>query len=314
MLPYFPFDPATYAMTMGVQPLALRHIIEVDTATVLDELHLKRELLDADAPTYCALPPNTSMMQWDALSVLLPAMATRYPQWFSLHRAGAAWEWQNRLQTRGDALLSLAMPRRCPMGRSHGWGDRCRRICCCWHQMRQRAIRWWAASYASPICGGWRKSWGSRSCRFTNPCQGFAEAVGRSTELLFARMKQWHPVWRLNWSLLPLPRLNLVPQFFGENDAAAAALTLANIGARCHLRIERQTLTRLPMTDAILFTVRTYQMPIARLAEQPERLRQFAAYLPTVPAALLRYKGIDRYHDLLLEYLRLQLASIDGQT
>jgi hypothetical protein len=62
------------------------------------------------------------------------------------------------------------------------------------------------------------------------------------------------------------------------------------------------------MTSAVLFTVRTYQMPIARLADQPARLRQFAAYLPTVPAALLRYKGIDRYYDLLREYLQLQLA------
>ncbi|MBA3825835.1 MAG: DUF3445 domain-containing protein [Ktedonobacterales bacterium] len=307
MLPYFPFDQSGFTMAMGVQPLALRHLIEVDAVEARGELHLKRALLDTDAPTYAALPPSTMALQWDALSVVLPAMATRYPHWFTLRRSGDEWHWHNALldeATRFAFGVDATLPH-APLE----WLGR---------QVQEDLVLLAPDAAAGfPLVGGvlcFPNMWslgeklGQPLMQIHQTVPGFAEHVGRSSALLFARMKQWHPVWRLNWSILPLPRLNLVPQFFGENTQAASELTLATIGARCHLRIERQTLTRLPMTGAILFGIHTYQMPLEELTAHPTQLRQFAAYLPTIPADMLHYKGIDRFSDLLREYLRLQLA------
>ena len=76
-----------------------------------------------------------------------------------------------------------------------------------------------------------------------------------------------------------------------------------NPGERCFLRLERQTLSRLPATRAILFTIHTYNIPIAAVAADPDHARRLAGNLRTMPPALQRYKGLDRYADALLAYL-----------
>lgn len=52
-----------------------------------------------------------------------------------------------------------------------------------------------------------------------------------------------------------------------ERDRSAAATT-DDVG-RIHFRCERQTLRRLPRTRAIVFTIRTYLLPVAEISQEP---------------------------------------------
>jgi hypothetical protein len=59
-------------------------------------------------------------------------------------------------------------------------------------------------------------------------------------------------VWRVNWSLVDTPEPYRPPE-----HRARAAITAALAGEQLWLRVERQTLRRLPDSGAVLFGIRT---------------------------------------------------------
>ncbi len=64
------------------------------------------------------------------------------------------------------------------------------------------------------------------------------------------------------------------------------------------LRVERQTINRLPDVDAALFTIRTYFMGIKGL-----RLGKLRLTLTSMPAETLHYKGIAMDRDGILDWI-----------
>lgn len=141
----------------------------------------------------------------------------------------------------------------------------------------------------------------------------FAERIGRSSNLLLERLKPGRAVWRVNWSVKSSPRLNQLVRLSrpeealaGGNDPAhLVGLAAENVGERCYLRVERQTLSRLPRTRGILFTIHTYQRPLAMVAANREHARRMASVLRSTPAELLNYKGMAPLMDMLLTYLEM---------
>jgi hypothetical protein len=131
----------------------------------------------------------------------------------------------------------------------------------------------------------------------------FMEYMGRSSSLLLERLKIGRPVWRVNWSIKATARLNQIPRFSCEEQQAYQYFTVENIGEQCFLRIERQTLSRLSRTGAILFTIHTYQTSIAEILRNVEQARRMAGVIRTTPKEMLVYKSIEPYVDVLLSYI-----------
>lgn len=57
------------------------------------------------------------------------------------------------------------------------------------------------------------------------------------------------------------------------------------------LRHERQTLRRLPKTGVILFTVRTYLLPVRDLKDDPESVSELLGAIRAMPKEMADYKG-----------------------
>ncbi|KAJ4396027.1 hypothetical protein N0V93_000243 [Gnomoniopsis smithogilvyi] len=70
-----------------------------------------------------------------------------------------------------------------------------------------------------------------------------------------------------------------------------------------HYRSERQTLRRLPKTGAVLFTVRTYFHPITEIAQEDFVPGRLASGIRSWGSDVQRYKGAEKYKEVLLEYL-----------
>ncbi|KAK7471061.1 hypothetical protein VKT23_002477 [Stygiomarasmius scandens] len=68
-------------------------------------------------------------------------------------------------------------------------------------------------------------------------------------------------------------------------------------------RSERQTLRRLPLTGAIVFTIRTYLTPVVQLGQEPGVPARLASAVRSWPEGVSRYKGRDLYEEVLLKYL-----------
>jgi hypothetical protein len=141
-----------------------------------------------------------------------------------------------------------------------------------------------AASLCSP--SHWRlEDKFDRSMRsIHDPIPGFHSALSARIDRFFEHLKPEHPVVRGNWALqdndLLYPPLE-------EQGAVTAATPL-------YYRSERQTLTRLPDTGAIAFTIRVYLHPLTSLRAMPGALAALFAAIDLMSPAIASYKGIDR--------------------
>ena len=108
----------------------------------------------------------------------------------------------------------------------------------------------------------------------------YDEHLSLPVDSFFERLTVDRPVWRLNWNLMDNPTL------FQPVAGAAASVAPDEVGDRIWLRIERQTLRRLPETGAIVFGIRI-QNPIllfVALFSGVAAYRGPASQQPSVPA------------------------------
>jgi hypothetical protein len=138
------------------------------------------------------------------------------------------------------------------------------------------------------------------------PVPGFAAQVGRSTLKLMEGLKPGRSVTRVNWAITVTDRLDLEPWTLPEWRHLFEGLTPRNAGERCFLRLERQTLTLLPRTRGVLFTIHTYRAPVATEVREPARRRRLANVLRTVPPEMRDYKRLTPLMEPLLAYLEAE--------
>lgn len=115
---------------------------------------------------------------------------------------------------------------------------------------------------------------------------------------MFDRIAPGRVVERFNWSIYPEADLDWPP----EKGARLARKHFDP--ASNFIRVERQTLRKLPETGAMLFTVRIYQDPIAAVSAHPELADQLAARLEAMTDAQLAYKGMTEKRAKLMTFLR----------
>ncbi|GAC1368640.1 MAG: DUF3445 domain-containing protein [Ktedonobacteraceae bacterium] len=319
MFPYFPFPDDQFKMSMGVQALGNHRLIEVDPDCYRAELALKNRLLAEEYSEYFRAAPGSENLQWEVLELLLPRMAADYRDHFSLTRDGERWTWRNTLLSsettfRSGDGSSLELPPLDWLGR----------------QVQEDLLLLSGADDLSLLAGQlcFPNNWslddkmGKSFLAIHDEVPLFAARIGRPSQLLLERLKAGRSVWRVNWSLKTSPQLNQIfhlphaPQQAGIDSSLTDSnltngglleLTPENIGERCYLRVERQTLSRLPRTNGILFTIHTYQSPLAALITSPEHTRRILGTLHSTPIEILNYKGITPFLHPLLAYMQTHI-------
>ncbi len=112
---------------------------------------------------------------------------------------------------------------------------------------------------------------------------GYPGALAARVERFLDKLRPGRGVWRRNWSVHDVPDLHL--------PGPAVVDRPTPVPAGRWLRSERQTLVRLDDADAVVFTIRTQQVPLAALAGRPDRCRDLAAALAGWSSAQQDYKG-----------------------
>lgn len=75
---------------------------------------------------------------------------------------------------------------------------------------------------------------------------------------------------------------------------------------RLRLRLELEHFIRLPLTDAIVFDIRTYMAPLTEIAAVPEWRDQLVQIVTSVPENIARYKGFAAYREEAMAWLAAQ--------
>jgi len=130
------------------------------------------------------------------------------------------------------------------------------------------------------------------------PVPEYAPQLGHPVERLMDRLQVGRILERSNWGVVGDGEL------FAPLPSAAGRPDWQGIGAERWLRIERQTLRRLPLSGAVVFTIRTLLAPLEILRADPEAAHVMAQAIREMPDDVARYKlGPPTARDAVLHWL-----------
>lgn len=288
-----PFDGSHPPFHIGLQPLDLQHWIEVDDNLDVHLAEKERVAKLHPGKTFMA-EPGTEAAQGEVLDLICCHLETRFAD--THQRDG------NDMQA---GCRRIALNAHCPKLLTAARLVQedlliMRRDDCGWRLV--------AGSLSFPSSWSLREKFGRRMEDIHAPVPGFGQGTRNATVInrIFDRLHVEHPVWRMNWSVYSDDEL------FHENRAAEL-VGRRDLDTSAFLRVEYQTLRKLPASGDILFTVRIHVDPLSLLSRHSDRRRictGFAASLEALDTDQLDYKGLSQGRDILLEKLR----KISGMT
>jgi hypothetical protein len=88
----------------------------------------------------------------------------------------------------------------------------------------------------------------------------------------------------------------------------APEFTAENAGEKLWLRVERQTLMRLPESGFVLFGIRVYVYPLTQIASDAATAGRLAEAVRALPEATAHYKSLLPFRTALLHWLDARAA------
>lgn len=296
MAGYFPIDDRPYRLAMGLMQLKAADWIEIDE-DFADDLHEKRRLLAAHRDELFQELPGSEAGQREVLDVLAEHLPRHHPETF--RRDG------NRLLIRPlDEWVDLASDDRPPLETA----GRLVQEDFCLMQPVDDAYHLTAAAVCFPTRWNMRAKMGKKLAGLHGPVPGFNDKLERPVDRFFEMIKADKPVQRLNWSLMDDPALHQ-PQGHGRREQDPT-ITADNAGERLWLRIERQTLRRLPATGGVVFGIRIHTTPLAEAVAAPDRARRLLSAVRSMPEGMRAYKSMPVFGAAVEAYLERRAGAV----
>jgi dimethylamine monooxygenase subunit A len=286
---YLPFESGPYRMSMSLTTVPENAWFEIDERYV-DEMRERRELLAQRHADVFAVLPCSDAARLETMREIVANLSTHAPQWFA--RAGDAL---SNLVT--GETWNLAAPPCDPLELA----GRLVQEDLCIIQNADDGPRFTAAILCFPSRWRLNEKIGKPLVGVHGPVPLYAERLAAPVDRFMAKVKPGHIASRLNWSVLDDPAMY---QPGGKwREATNGAVTPDNAGDKLYLRVERQTLRRLPESNAILFGIRVHNYPLARAISKPEHAVRLAEAVRALPDATLHYKSLKAFGPALLGWL-----------
>jgi hypothetical protein len=303
----YPFDRDQYMYSVNIEPHVagpkggvFEHPLDIDEH-YLSEAAERAKVLERDPHRYGALP-HMGFHQWDVLELVMESFATAYPEHFRLEKDGDRWTWTNRPMGLQDSFVfgdAATLPRD-PLDYilRQAQGD--------FVVMDQRDGDLFADAGMVTGPADWTLNFdlGMSFKEWHGPVP-LAHEIGvfdRALNFLL-NLRLGHPVRRYNWTMTINPRMDSSPETYEKWGVDRSNLTYDTIGALLNLRVELQTLFRLPRSNGMLFSIRTYLICLDDLVTNPAWAKRTHRVIRDLPQQLIDYKGLTRYHGLAVAWL-----------
>ena len=286
---YFPYAEDAQILRTALKPLALDAWIEVDR-NLAGELHEKHRLLAERHDDVALFLQSSRSAGGEVLRLLVEHLITRYPDWYR----------------RGNGMVEVvpAALRVDLSERAHPLETAARLVQedLCVLEASAAGYRLTGAVLCAPSYWRLADKLGKPLLDVHAPVPGYAAKLAAPVDRVFAALRPDRPVWRVNWSVTNSPRL-FQPSRDEPDPQASDDVTAEDAGERLIVRVERQTIRRLPETRAILFTIKVYVDALARVAEQPGMAAALRRAIEALSEAELDYKSMRGLRAPLLSYL-----------
>jgi dimethylamine monooxygenase subunit A len=284
---HLPFAAGPYRMAMDLVTVPESAWFEFDDR-YLGEMAEKRRLLATIRDEVFAATAESDSARREALDLVARALTRHHPDWFewagstlSNHLTGESWD------------IGLVDPLEV--------AGRLVQEDLCLIQNREEGPVFTAATLCFP--SRWRllEKIGKPLAAVHGPVPRYSERLRGPVDRFMQHLKSGPIVSRLNWSLLDDPALF---QPSGKwRVKASEEITGENAGSRVYLRVERQTLRRLPTTGAVLFGIRVHVYPLDQIIDRPERAVVLIGAIDALPADIQHYKSLLPFRQAVLEWL-----------
>jgi len=288
MLPrYTPYSDPEPSFAIGLKPLDLNNWIEVDEH-LPRYLSEKRRLIASIPGKVWAGDFSSEVAQREVLDILVPHLLAQFPDLYN--RDG------NVVSVKDSECVDLddvSMP---PLQLAALLVQEDLVL------MRKSAEGWRlvAASLCFPSSWILREKIGKVMHEVHSPVPGFEKGTRNATmiERIFDNLQADLPAERFNWSIYNDDKLY-------HEDRAGEHFPDHSKGENEHfLRVERQTLRKLPKSGDILFGIRIHIDPIEALAARPDRQalgREFIRNIEAIPRDQAIYKGLEDHRQQLID-------------
>jgi hypothetical protein len=303
----FPFPEDQYMYSVNIEPhvsvnpgSVYEFPLDIDEHYVA-ECRDKAITLSKDPGRYASLP-HTMDAQWDVLELIMESLSRDYPDQFKLIKDGNRWTWQNiplGIQdtfTFGDRT-TLPMEPFEYVGRQIQ-GD--------WILLDQREGTLFADAAIVTSQADWSLAFdvGMSWHQWHAPVPRATEMGVMDRGLKFVmNLQHGSPVRRLNWTMTINPRLDTSPENYPHWGPERNTVTPENVSSKVHLRVELQSLFRLPRSNSIVFSIRCYLISLEELATYPRWAKRLHRILKGLHPDLAEYKGLTKYQPMAIEWL-----------
>lgn len=282
-------------MAMGLIARPLEVMIEIDR-DYGEQMALRRSLLaERHGDVFAAMPCSAAACS-ATLALLARHLCEHHPDWFARtgcslrnHLTGESWD--------------LAAPARDPLEIA----GRLVQEDLCLIEPGPAGPCLVAAVLCFPSRWSLAAKLGRPLAEIHGPVPFYADRLAAPVDRFMAQLKPDRLVERFNWSIHDDPALF---QTSGHGaTTSSSAVTAENAGEKLWLRVERQTLSRLPEMDTILFTIKTYRRALAEVVSLPGVACRLAAAVRALPEETACYKSVAGYRLALLAFLGTRAAA-----
>ena len=127
---------------------------------------------------------------------------------------------------------------------------------------------------------------------------GYKEDIGQRVDEIFNRLPAERILERFNWSIYDDPKL------FQPVHSKPLVEFKESKPNKLFLRVERQTIRKLPVYGTVLFTIRVYVDPIESILNDEHTLASLKMALENLSEPMKKYKSIDQLEKTLLLWLK----------
>ncbi|WP_254070274.1 DUF3445 domain-containing protein [Acidisphaera sp. L21] len=283
---YLPFSSGPFRMAMGLQGRDPDELLEIDERYP-DEMAERRDLLATRHADVFAAEPGSGSARAEVLAIVASLLPRRYPSWFTrdgttLHNdlTGEAWNVGHPAVDPLELAGRMVQEDLCIIDTAGPSPVLAAAILCA-------PSRWRLADKI-----------GRPLADVHGPVPLYADRLSTAVDRFMNALRPGKLAERVNWSVVDDPALF---QVGGKHRTGHdPSITIDNAAERLFLRVERQTLIRLPESGSVLFAIHVHSYPIARVTTVPGAAADLAAAIRALPEDFGRYKSIPVFRDALL--------------
>ena len=272
-----PLETGPFRMAMDLVSRPPDELAEIDALYPV-QMQDRRRLLDTRHGEVFAVTPGSAPARAEVLEMLANLLPSRHPAWFA--RDGDTLH--NRLT--GETFDLLHLP--------HDPLEVAGRLVqedLCLIDVSGPAPVLAAAILCAPSRWRLAEKIGRPLLAVHGPVPFYAERLAKAVDRFMAMLRPGKLVERLNWGVFDDDAL-FQPQPAGRS--AGRAITEENAPDRLFLRVERQTLLRLPRSGTVLFAIRVHSYALRRVLAEPGAATSLHSMIRQLPDALAEYKGL----------------------